>query len=154
MNFCASIPCSSVSNVSVKLCSTDVLLFSISTETGPNVPMISFMCATLTLRETPGSHRMLRPMSLGTPLFASLFSLSLLSFLVAAVSAALVSGPGDRSLLLSSSDCIHEGAGLLRACVRVRARRGEVSAPVQRMNRRCRFSRLLVDIPFRDANVL
>ncbi len=120
MNFCASIPCSSVSNVSVKLCSTDVLLFSISTETGPNVPMISFMCATLTLRETPGSHRMLRPMSLGT-LFASLFSLSLLSllsllsFLVAAVPAALVSGPGDRSLLLSSSDCIHEGAGLLRA---------------------------------------
>ena len=117
MNFCASIPCSSVSNVSVKLCSTDVLLFSISTETGPNAPMISFMCATLTLRETPGSHRMLRPMSLGT-LFASLFSLSLLSllsFLVAAVPAALVSGPGDRSLLLSSSDCIHEGAGLLRA---------------------------------------
>jgi hypothetical protein len=62
MYFCASIPCSSVSNVSVKLCSTDVLLFSNSTVHGPKVAIISFMCATDTFRETPGSQRTFRPM--------------------------------------------------------------------------------------------
>ena len=119
MKFCASMPCCSVSKVSVKLCSTDVLLFSSSTVTGPNVLIISVMCATVTLRETPGSHNTLRPMSSAPPL-ASLLSLlsaprpvfSLFS-LVVTVSAAFP-GPGDRCLLLSSSDCIHEGAGLLR----------------------------------------
>lgn len=118
MYFCASIPCCSVSNVNVKLCSTDVLLFPNSTVHGPNVPMISFICATETFRETPGSQRTFRPM-------VSLLSLAPAAFRSGSGDCPLLS-PSDIDGLLEDLTWTNE-RGSERASERVSNRGGDLA---------------------------